>query len=362
MQALHTSILQSITDEYPRNSEASVVELSDGRLLMAWSQFLAGTTDWTEARISARLSSDRGRSWGDFFVLQEIIGEMCTYSPSLLRLHSGSLGLAFFVKNSKGDNRVFWRNSTDEGENWSSAIAITPTPAYYVINNDRVIQLLNGRLLAPIAYVPQFVDHMTPFSSFCSWSDDEGQTWQRGSDEVSLPKRGALEPGLVERGDGSVLMFIRTQMGSAYRAVSHDQGESWSDVRSIGAVASEAPTCIKRIPSTGDLLMIWNHVWDPYRSHWGRSPLAAAVSSDDGETWHNLHNIEEDPGHTYSYTSITFVDDEVVLTYYRGRAVERGTQATSGVELMIGIYPVSGFYEASVSWKAKGKMPFEKGR
>lgn len=362
MRAIHSSILQSITDKYPRNSEAAVVELEDGRLLLAWSQFLSGSTDWTEARISARFSSNRGRSWEEPFVLQENIGEMCTYSPSLLRLQSGALGLAFFVKNSKGDNRIYWRRSVDEGASWSDAIAITPEPAYYVINNDRIIQIRDGRLLAPIAYVPRIVDHKTPFTSFCCWSDDDGGTWQRGTIEITLPKRGALEPGLIERRDGSVLMFIRTQLGSAFRALSYDRGETWEETRSLGVVAPEAPTCIKRIPSTGDLLMIWNHVWDPYLSHWGRSPLTAAISSDEGETWHNFHNIEEDPDRTFSYTSITFIDDDVLLTYYRGRTVKPGEEAISGLELMLGIYPVSWFYRDSVSWKAKGKMPFEKGR
>jgi sialidase-1 len=329
---------------------------------MAWSHFVGGATDWTSAHISARLSKDRGRTWGSPFVLQENMGEMCTYSPSLIRLQSGLLGFAFFVKNSKNDNRAFWRSSDDDGKTWSNPVAITPDTAYHILNNDRIVQLADGRIIAPISYAPLYVNNKTPIRSFCAFSDDDGRSWRRGSGEIGLPKRGALEPGIVQRKDGSILMFMRTQLGCAYKAISTDAGETWHDVHPLGPVSSEAPTCIKRIPSTGDLLMVWNHVWDPFKSHWGRSPLTAAVSKDDGETWKCFRNIEAEPDHNYAYCSITFREDEVLLTYYRTRIHEMGTDESSGIELKLKIYPVAWFYHSVASWKTPGAAPFERGR
>ena len=184
---LHEAVLQPITDEYPRNSEAAIVQLENDTMLLAWSHFVGGSTDWTSAQISARLSEDRGRTWGKPYVLQKNIGTMCTYSPSLLELQSGSLGFAFFVKNSKGDNRAYWRSSNDGGNSWSDPVAITPEVAYHILNNDRIVQLTNGRIVAPISYTPKYVDNKTPIRSFCAYSDDDGRTWRRGSGEIGLP-------------------------------------------------------------------------------------------------------------------------------------------------------------------------------
>src|SRR5215475_14232900 len=75
-----------------RNSEADMLLLRDGRLLLAWIDFYGPAgSDWAQARISGRYSSDRGRSWGDKFSLQENIGDMNVMEPDLLRLKSGKV-------------------------------------------------------------------------------------------------------------------------------------------------------------------------------------------------------------------------------------------------------------------------------
>ncbi len=49
----------------PRNSEASIVPLKDGSLLLGWTEFYAGKgADHGPARLSGKISTDRGRSWG----------------------------------------------------------------------------------------------------------------------------------------------------------------------------------------------------------------------------------------------------------------------------------------------------------
>ena len=47
-----------------------------------------------------------------------------------------------------------------------------------------------------------------------------------------------------------------------------------------------------------------------------RTPLTAAVSSDEGKTWHHRRNLEADTDHTYAYTSLTFAQGRAVLSYY----------------------------------------------
>ena len=80
----------------PRNSEADMLALRDGRLLLAWIDFRdAAGSDWAKASISGMYSKDQGRTWGGKFTLQENIGQMNVMEPDLLRLRSGKVLFLF---------------------------------------------------------------------------------------------------------------------------------------------------------------------------------------------------------------------------------------------------------------------------
>ena len=112
------------TDEHPRSSEASVVALKDGRLLLAYSEFIGTGADDSPAQIMARTSADGGRTWGQAWVLQPNTGKQNVMSVSLLRLKSGRLMLGYLVKNSSSDLRVEVRLSSDEGKSWSEPVVL----------------------------------------------------------------------------------------------------------------------------------------------------------------------------------------------------------------------------------------------
>ena len=136
----------------------------------------------------------------------------------------------------------------------------------------------------------------------------------------------AQEPGVVECSDGSVLLWIRTNAGCQYLSRSTDRGGTWSEPKPSPLVSPLSPASIKRLP-TGDLVAVWNdHASRPemkaYRAaqhKWAngwRSPLAAALSSDDGQTWHGTKMVEDDPNGWFCYTAIQPLDDETVLLGY----------------------------------------------
>lgn len=154
---------------------------------------------------------------------------------------------------------------------------------------------------------------------------------------------------MFERKDGSLLMYMRTQMGRIWHATSHDQGETWSEAGPWNVVAPESPTRIARIPSTGDLLMIWNHNYEPGADHCGvRRPLNAAISKDDGATWEYEKILEDDPANTYSYPSITFAGEDVLLTYYvREGNIPLGENLGPGISLVFRREHLSWFYAES---------------
>lgn len=223
---------------------------------------------------------------------------------------------------------LYLRKSFDEGRTWGERTCCVPDPGYYVVNNDRVIQLSTGRLIVPAAW-HHCVDgtretHSSQAKAMAFFSDDEGETWRRSESvlEVAIPDdvAGFQEPGVVELRDHSVLMWMRTDLGSQYTSHSHDGGVTWSEPCPSKIMSPLSPASIKRIPSTGDLLCVYNDHSGrfPHNASEDRTPLVTAISSDEGRTWRNHRPLETDLDGCYCYTSMTFVGDQVLLSYCAG--------------------------------------------
>ncbi|MCB9768270.1 MAG: exo-alpha-sialidase [Candidatus Omnitrophica bacterium] len=309
------------TEKNPRYSEGSIIQLRDGRLLYATTEFFESNSDFAKARIVARESTDGGRTWSESRVLQENVGDKNVMSVTLRRLKNPvwgcpPIGLFYLVKNSMTDLQVFLRISEDEGQTLGDPIQVSVGPGYHVMNNDRVTLLSTGRLLAPVA-TTEDVAKVNHFVSHCFYSDDAGQTWKASSNQVDYAQRGAMEPEVIELENGRVLMIFRTQLGHIGASYSEDGGETWSEGESFGVVAPESPATLRRIPSTGNLLLIWNDNYTEGAGHSGkRNPLTAAISRDEGKTWTHKRNMENDPNETYSYTSLDFANGRALLSYY----------------------------------------------
>ena len=312
-----STIVFPASDIHPRNTEGSIVELADGSLLFAVTQFMHGGSDFDKAHVIARRSSDQGQTWSQPQILQPNTGGMNVMSVTLRRLAaSNRIAMFYLQKNSHDDLDLYVRFSDDEAASFSQPQLITTDAGYHVVNNDRVLQLSSGRLLVPAASTTD-VKTVNHFVCHCYMSDDEGQTWQAASGKVDADKRGAMEPELVELHDGRVMMLIRNQLGFIGKSYSADGGETWSPMESLGLQSPEAPCTVRRIPSTGDLLLIWNNTFTPGAGHGGkRTPLTAAISGDDGQTWQVVGNLETDSSRTYSYTSLTFVNNRAVMSYW----------------------------------------------
>jgi len=305
------------TDKNPRYTEGSIIALNDGSLLLATTEFIDSDSDFAKARIVARRSADGGRTWGEKRVLQENTGGLNVMSVTLRRLKSGNIAMFYLQKNSHSDLDLLVRQSNDEGTTFGPPVTVTNNPGYHVVNNDRITQLKSGRLLAPAASSAD-VTKENHFVSHCYLSDDDGATWRDGTGHVDAAKRGAMEPEVIELRDGRVMMIVRTQLGYPGKSYSADGGDTWGPMTPLGVQAPEAPATLRRIPSTGDLLLIWNNVYTPGAGHSGkRTPLTAAISNDEGETWKIVRNLESNSDQTFSYISLIFVRDRAVLSYWK---------------------------------------------
>lgn len=331
------------SSEFPRYSEGSVIVLRDGRLLYATTQFHGSGNDHATARILAVESSDDGRTWSEPRVLQENTGSQNVMSVTLRRLsptgdYAAPLALVYLEKNSATNLHAKLRISNDEGATFGPILDVTSGPGYHVLNNDRITILKSGRLIAPVAISPDVVKHFE-FESFCFLSDDNGQTWRPSKNRIPYPKRGAMEPEVLELTDGRLLMHIRTQLGHLAVSESSDGGETWSAARPWDVAGPESPATLRRIPSTGDLLLIWNDSHRPGNANPNqRNPLTAAISTDEGKTWTIKRDLAGEPGEAYAYTSVVFDRGRALLTYY---------VASSGkISSTFDSVPISWFYEA----------------
>ena len=307
----------------PRNSEGDFIQLRDGRILFIYSHFYGDVSnDDAPSYLAGIFSDDEGNTWSTESI--EVLpneGRMNIMSVTLLRLNNGDIALFYLRKNSKSDCIPLMRVSKDEAKTWSDPITcITDRPGYYVLNNDRVVQLKNGRLLMPVAL------HNTPqgtWSStaeiYCYYSDDNGTTW-KCSKEVPNPKGVMLqEPGIVELKDGRLLMFTRTNAGYQYFSYSSNHGKKWTEVKAGNLVSPVSPATIERVPSTGELVAIWNNNLseDEQRAKY-RTPLTIGLSRDEGKSWENLKNLEDDPNGWYCYTAVYFIGEKMLLGYCAG--------------------------------------------
>ena len=315
----------------PRNSEGDFIQLKDGRILFIYTHFTAGTGDHASAYLAGRYSEDGGKTWTeeDVLILPNE-GAMNIMSVSLLRLSSGEVALFYLKKNSDADCIPLMRISTDEAATWSKAIRCMEAEGYHVVNNDRVIQLDNGRIIYPTAL------HRTDRSKWqaagqirCYYSDDGGRTWAE-SQQVANPENIVLqEPGLITLKNGTLMLFCRTGSGVQYVSFSEDQGLTWSPIKAGNINSPLSPASIERIPSTGDLLLVWNNNYKPQSDGRKRTPLNLAISRDEGLSWQNIKTIESNPAGWYCYTAIEFTEQHVLLGHCAGdRRTGNGLETT----------------------------------
>lgn len=313
------SVIAQPSAEHPRNSEGDVIVLKDGTLLVGWTDFYGGVPgDYAPARISAARSSDGGCTWGDHFTLVENTGGMNVMSVSFLRTPTGEILLFYCVKNTKTDLKVCVRRSADEAKTWSEPLRITPETGYHVMNNARVVQLKDGRIICPVAWTEEAIRKGEVYRSVMYFSDDEGRSWTRGKGEIFCGQRGAMEPGVMELKDGRLLGIIRTQFGMIWHAYSADRGDTWTEAKPWTVVTPEAPSTLVRLPDNGDLLLVYNPIAQMSGvSHSGRrTPMAAAISGDEGQTWSRMKLVENDLTRTYAYFSVRIQGERVLFVYH----------------------------------------------
>ena len=385
-----------------------VVERNDGALLMMGQGLVYVSEDggptWSEP---SRLTDEQGT---------EIQAGSCS---GLLRLPSGALAAVLMRSDDFagqwpewGDLNAFvFIRSDDEGKTWREVGRITPPGCRAFPLDNTLAQLESGRLVQPLRYCfagahpDRRIEEYSTYGwldgkrvqvsghyhypevdvAFVCYSDDEGKTWQRSKGDIMCwfdegfdGVHAVDEPNVAETRDGRLLMFARSTVGRIVQSESRDRGETWSLVMPAGLANSYSPPRLKRIPKTGDLLLIWNQVSrEEIRRGHRRGRLSAAISTDEGRTWKNFKTLElsggldkslrfVEPGEVkpvrglrdvgelpadfgyYHYANASFVGDKVFVTYLHG-SKEIAEIITDKQTPLLRILPLEWFYRDDAS-------------
>ena len=322
----------------PRNSEGSFLLTKDGRIRFIYTRFTG--SDWWDhatADLAEMISEDGGTTWRDNGIVIRRGEAANIMSVSLLRLQNGSVRIFYLQKTAQPDGSMscipMMRRSDDEGESWSDARRLIPHEGYYVLNNDRVIQLDSGRIVLPLSVHAwrTGTGAMRPGNVFTLFSDDGGETWAE-SDTLLTPdfqaemRVGFEEPGVIELEPGKLLVWIRNAQGFQFRSVSTDRGRTWSKAMADPNFPSPvAPMSLKRDPATGYLYAVWDDISrrpSPAPEFTtDRTPLVLMRSRDNGANWEKSGAVvlEREPDHGYCYTAMLFHGGDLVLAYCCGR-------------------------------------------
>ncbi len=319
----------------------SMIPLRDGSIMWIWGV----GSNWPPPHpLQANFSKDGGRTWSDPVSLRledgsDLVGFLC---PSLVRMRSGKLGMvqeqtAWDFNQGSARIKATFHASSDEGKTWSAGVALNARRPREHPYFDQLHQLSSGRLIIPCAGLigPSPTGDFDNFTLAgerfrnayaynlaivtARYSDDEGATWQRSFNEVYASIDGGRggnygigEYGIAEQSDGKLVMLGFSGLGRIFRSCSEDGGETWQQSEPTD-VQGSGPLCVKRLPGSDDLLLIWCHGsrWEAM-SGYPRHRLSCAISSDGGATFRHFKNLE-------SLDDVDTIETEPLTPYVQGR-------------------------------------------
>ena len=330
----------------PRNSEGAFLRGVDGEILFAYSCYLGESThDHAPCDIAMIVSYDEGETWSEPRVIApaSAFGVQNVMSVSGVKQLNGDVAFYFLIKENDFSTSL-GRAISSDGKNFRTERCRSDFPhAYYTVNNDRIVRLADGKLVAPAAFVSREENEWggrCAFRTTCLISEDDGASFYKADFSLSTTDHvnahfGMQEPGILARDDGSLYLWMRTGYGRQYEAVSDGDVNSFTGLQPSQFTSPASPMQIKTID--GVTYAIYNPVphydgrYEP-SGCLGRTPFVIRKSVDDGRTFGPLNVIGEDPDRGYCYPAIIQTrDDHLLLAYCRGSVEDGDTLCRIGI-------------------------------
>lgn len=335
-------------EDNPRNSEGAFLRGKQGEILFAYSKY-HGTSrhDHGDCNIALIASYDEGETWTEprLIARADEFGVGNIMSVSAMEQKNGDLAFYFLIKENNMATTL-GRTVSKDGVSFVAERCDCLFPErYYVVNNDRLVRLSSGRIVAPAAYntlEQVHADGCFGYVTTMLYSDDDGKTFCKADQELhTVPDRlnrltGYQEPGVIELADGSIYCWIRTRYGCQYECTSPDGDLNHFTQPAASFFSSPtSPMQIKKYDSV--LYSIYNPIpkYNGRPEHpgvWGRTPIVIRKSVDEGESFGVLNTVEDDPTRGYSYPAMFRTKDGcLLLAYCRGDAADGDNLCRIGI-------------------------------
>ncbi|MCZ7586711.1 MAG: glycoside hydrolase [Deltaproteobacteria bacterium] len=304
----HVDVYTSGNDGYKTYRIPAVEAAPDGSLLAFAEARKYGGSDpgmgKQDIDLVLKRSTDNGRTWSPMTIIEDP-GELWSAAnpATVVDWQNGRVWLLYLRSKPErstatsrpgtDDMQTLARHSDDNGLTWSDPLDLTKVARDYsdpawqasVVGPGGAVQTRSGRLVAPVWKVK-------PYAVLAIFSDDHGQTWQRGS--LMPGNQGGNEDQIVELADGRLLLDVRQNDGpNRLLATSTDAGQTWSEPRPGVSVAPVA-CAVERLTlqSAGDDRdrILWTGPKGP-----GRKTLVARLSYDEGQTFTHERLIADEP-------------------------------------------------------------------
>lgn len=297
---------------FPRCHASSLIELPGGDLLVT---YFGGTREKSNdvaiwASRGTKKAGSAKPSW-DWAAPVEVHREpnIPCWNPVLVaKQHgegAGTILLFFKAGPSPSEWSGFVRRSTDDGKTWSEA-EILPSGVMGPVRS-KPVELDDGTLICGSS-----TESYKAWTCYVDITPDAGKTWTK-SGPIVVPGHpyGIIQPSVFFTSEeGRLGLLCRSRgLGKICRSYSTDNGRTWSNAEPTDLPNPNAG-CDAVHLADGRIVLIYNPTTR------GRSPLALAVSEDDGMTFERSITLEDEPGHEFSYPAIIQGDDGMLHMCY----------------------------------------------
>ncbi|HBJ37377.1 MAG TPA: sialidase [Planctomycetaceae bacterium] len=225
------------------------------------------------------------------------------WNPVLYQAAGGPLVLFYKVGPSPSTWWGMRMESKDGGVTWSRSQRL-PDKIFGPIKN-KPITLASGEMLCPTS--DETSQAPSRWTVHFERTGDLGLTWSRTeplNDGITVA---AIQPSILQHGDGRLQAVGRSRQGKIFTIQSEDQGKTWAEMSFLDLPNNNSGTDAVTLKD-GRHLLVYNHTTK------GRSPLNVSISMD-GQAWEAALVLEDQPGE-YSYPAVMQSSDGLVhITY-----------------------------------------------
>lgn len=303
---------------------STLVQMRDGSILAAW---FGGS--WEKGcDVAIWVSRRREGVWETPRKLVDVRG-VAMWNPVLFQRENGTIRLFYKVGETISGWKTWYVESADHGASFCEPQELVPgdeSGGRGPVKN-KPIRLKDGTVLAPASLEGELWD------SFVDISTDDCRTWQKSElvplrragyniqmlhrpyDKHYLYGKGMIQPTLWQDESGAVHMLARTTSSRIFRSDSYDGGQTWSLAYDTGLPNNNSGIDVVRM-TDGKLVLVYNPRENLPNYYKGpRTPLAVAVSKDNGDTFEEVCVLENTQGN-YSYPSVICNEkNQIMITY-----------------------------------------------